>query len=300
MSGILKQNKKSKPIRNQIEAAEAEAPSEVVAEKVKRPEAEKEKNSEAEKEKNSEAEKQKNSEAEKRKTSSKSRKKAGVVEAEPRKPRNLTSIEDINQTCNSEDDFVMPVPRPNRGKSKRQVLTEPEDSPLRNRSQLNMTGTKKRRSKKLNSSKDSTISLTSSKEEKVEKNKAESSQSSSSSSQASQDVLFYGNRRSSRRSLELEKETTSSKPVETLSTEGRRRRRLIDVDEPSKENEKSVEKQKKSKSASASKPTEAVKTTPTRRSRTTATDDNEDDPEVLAAVEQLENSFAKRRSSSVR
>lgn len=286
MSGILKHTKKSKSTRNHTESTET---------------VEKRKEKSPEKEESPEKEK---SPKPQKKTVSKNRKKTGAVEAEPRKPRNVIPVDDINQTCDSEDDFIMPVPRPNRGKSKRQVLTEPEDSPLRNRSQLNMTGTRKKRSKKLNSSKDSTASSASSKGEKVEgKEAAGSSQSSLSSSQSSsQDSLFHVSRRSSRRSLELGNETTSKSvdnlPTETKKSEGRRQRRLMEVDETSKRNEKSNEKQKRSNSASASKPTETeVVKTMTRRSRTT-TRDNEDDPEVLAAIEQLESSFAK--SSNVR
>lgn len=61
---------------------------------------------------------------------------------------------EMNLTTSSEDDFILPPKRPNRGKSRRETLLDILDSPLKSGADLTMTG--KNKKKKSSSSQSST------------------------------------------------------------------------------------------------------------------------------------------------
>ena len=112
---------------------------------------------------------------------------------------------------NSEDDFVIPAPRPKRDKGRRPVLTEENDSPFKNRSHSKLFSNKSRNSNKSSVEK--------------EKSKTASQKSSSQSSQESVELTSSSSHSSQeakstrRHSSRIEKTPTQSPQISAKSSQ---------------------------------------------------------------------------------
>ena len=161
----------------------------------------------------------------------------------------------MNVTTNSEDDFIIPEKRPKRGKTRRETLAEVVDSPLKNRTQLNMTMEGKKRKKSrtdsvlstksrsssssLSSSSAQSTSTKSSQESTLTSTKVseQEKKATSSASGASQESTDRRSSRS-RRSLELSGEKIGPKSPEiagtTETSRPTRSRRSVEPEKPKK------------------------------------------------------------------